>query len=211
MSYILDALKKSETDRQRQDAPGIADVPSPSRDRKTPGWIWLLVGLLLINAVVLGGMLFRGDAPKPVAATPSTIAPAASTDLPPPETIDTATVTEEPAIARREPVQAAAPNPRPVRNAPPESAPMRPATTPVAENSALTTLMELRANGTVQLPDLHLDVHVYSSSPSDRFVFINMSKYRERSRLTEGPMLTEIRQDGAVLEYQGHTFLLPRE
>lgn len=71
--------------------------------------------------------------------------------------------------------------------------------------------MELQASGRLQLPELHLDVHVYSGSPPDRFVFINMSKYREQSRLTEGPLLTEIREDGVVLEYQGRTFLLPRE
>ena len=44
--------------------------------------------------------------------------------------------------------------------------------------------MELRANGVLQLPDLHLDIHVYSEKPVDRFVFINMNKYREPARST---------------------------
>ena len=71
--------------------------------------------------------------------------------------------------------------------------------------------MELRASGALQLPDLHLDIHVYSQNPADRFVFINMSKYREQSRLTEGPLVKEIRSDGVLLEHRDREFILYRE
>jgi len=69
----------------------------------------------------------------------------------------------------------------------------------------------VRANGTIVLPDLHLDIHVFSDIPEDRFVFINMSKQRENSKLAEGPMVEEITPEGVVLEYRGTSFLLPRE
>ena len=75
----------------------------------------------------------------------------------------------------------------------------------------LLTIDEVRLNGTVQLTDLHLDIHVYSDSPEERFVFINMTKLREQSQLEEGPSVAEITRDGVILEYQGTTFLLPRE
>ncbi|MCP5093694.1 MAG: general secretion pathway protein GspB [Gammaproteobacteria bacterium] len=75
----------------------------------------------------------------------------------------------------------------------------------------MPTIHEVRANGTVVLPDLHLDIHVFSDIPKDRFVFINMSKHREDSRLAEGPMVEEITPEGVVLEYSGTSFLLPRE
>jgi general secretion pathway protein B len=61
------------------------------------------------------------------------------------------------------------------------------------------------------LPDLHLDIHVYSDQPADRFVFINMKKYKENSTLTEGPGVREITPDGVVLEHAGTAFLLPRD
>ena len=64
------------------------------------------------------------------------------------------------------------------------------------------TIDELRLSGSLQLPELHLDIHVFADDPAERFVFINMSKYREKSRLTP---------DGVVLEHQGRRFLLPRE
>ena len=58
---------------------------------------------------------------------------------------------------------------------------------------------------------MHLDIHVYSGQPADRFVFINMSKYKERSTLTEGPLVKEITPQGVILEYGSTVFLLPRE
>ena len=62
-----------------------------------------------------------------------------------------------------------------------------------------------------ELPELHLDVHVYATKPSDRFVYINMRKYHEGNTLQEGPVLERIRRDGVVLEYQGLRFVLPRQ
>jgi general secretion pathway protein B len=75
----------------------------------------------------------------------------------------------------------------------------------------LPTIHEVIANGTVMLPNLHLDIHVYSDIPEDRFVFINMSKQRENSKLTEGPVVKEILPEGVILEYQGTSFLLTRD
>ena len=73
------------------------------------------------------------------------------------------------------------------------------------------TLDELRLAGTTQLPELHLDIHVYAEEPAERFVFVNMNKHREGSRLDEGPVVSEITPEGVVLEHQGRRFLLPRE
>ena len=77
--------------------------------------------------------------------------------------------------------------------------------------AVLPTADELRANGTLQMPDLHLDIHVYSIKPAERFVFINMVRHREKSRLAEGPVVQEITPEGVILDYSGTRFLLPRE
>ena len=77
--------------------------------------------------------------------------------------------------------------------------------------AALPTVHEVTANGTLSLPELHVDIHVYSESAKDRFVFINMVKHNEGSRLAEGPLVEEITPDGVVLSMNGTTFLLPRD
>jgi general secretion pathway protein B len=56
-----------------------------------------------------------------------------------------------------------------------------------------------------------VDIHVYSDVQSERFVFINMNKYKENSSLDEGPVLKEITSDGVILEHNGIAFILPRE
>ena len=65
--------------------------------------------------------------------------------------------------------------------------------------------------GNLSVPPLHLDIHVYSPSPAERFVFINMAKYREGERLQEGPAVEEITESGVVMIHQGSRFLLSRE
>src|SRR5271168_5150693 len=63
MSFILDALKKSETERQRQSLPGLMDTPAAQRRSRLPLWAMLLGALLALNVVVLSVMLMRGGGP----------------------------------------------------------------------------------------------------------------------------------------------------
>lgn len=55
MSYILDALKKSDQKRQRSQVPDLntVQVELPSEDKKKALWPYILVGILLLNAIVL--------------------------------------------------------------------------------------------------------------------------------------------------------------
>ena len=80
-----------------------------------------------------------------------------------------------------------------------------------SSKEVLPTMSELNLSGADALPDLHIDVHVYATRPSDRFVYINMRKYHEGNTLAEGPALERIRRDGVVLDYHGLRFLLPRQ
>ena len=94
------------------------------------------------------------------------------------------------------------------------TAPAPAATTPAPATSSgerVPTIEELRLNGSLQLPDLHIDIHVYSDNPDERFVFVNMAKHREQSQLDEGPVVREITAEGVILQYQGRSFLLSRE
>ena len=79
------------------------------------------------------------------------------------------------------------------------------------DDEVLPTLSEINPGGQEALPALHLDVHVYATDPEDRFVYINMHKYREGSALAEGPTVEHIRRDGVVLDYHGLRFVLPRQ
>lgn len=205
MSFILDALKKSETERQKQNAPGFAGVPDATDPPRAPRWLWVLGALLAINLIVLLGVLLRPEV-RPGTENAEPVTP----DL---EAADRgASFSEMVEEAKRKQADATANfPPGPAANEQPE-APTQPIEkTPETVVQSYATFNELRANGTIQLPDLHLDIHVYSERPADRFVFVNMNKYREHATLTEGPMVREITPEGVILEHQGAGFLLPRE
>jgi general secretion pathway protein B len=206
MSFILDALKKSETERQEQSGAGFSNVPTGTSEPQSFKWLWLLAALLGVNFAVLLGILMRPDkAPdNPVAAD---VAEQVAAEAP------LAEPSFEEKVAKAKEVQAE------LRvRAPDELAgqvtpePAAEAAAPARRNSPrVKTLDELRVSGAIQITDLHLDIHVYSEVPEDRFVFINMVKHREHSKLDEGPVVDEITPDGVILAYQGMKFLLPRE
>ncbi len=210
MSFILDALKKSETERQQQGPSDFANVPSSSESTGAPRWLWALGLLLAVNLAVLLGVLLRDDAAdtaRPTAQV-SRAEPAPASEPPFSERIREAR--ERESATRTSAESSPEPAASPAVEAPPAAAP-RAQSRPEFTLAALPTADELRANGLLQMADLHLDIHVYSEQPEERFVFINMVKHRERSRLAEGPVVHEITPEGVILDYSGTRFLLPRE
>jgi len=71
MSFILDALKKSENDRQRQSAPALFEVKVAAPRRNFPLWAVGLGVLLGVNVLVLLWFLLRQPAPDAPTATAS--------------------------------------------------------------------------------------------------------------------------------------------
>ena len=213
MSFILDALKKSETDRQSQDSAEFASVPVSAGDEGPPRWLWVLGALLLVNIVVVAGLLMRTDS-QSAAQAPAPQSAATIASEPAPQPAPQQQFAAEVAAAR----QATLPREAPVAVDEADLAPSpmsEPApaqsTTETVNPLALPTAQEVIASGSLTLPALHVDVHVYSESAADRFVFINMTKHKEGSVLAEGPRVQSITPEGVVLSQNGVTFLLPRD
>jgi general secretion pathway protein B len=76
MSFILDALKKSESDRQRHNGPALFEVKVAPRRAGLPAWGFAIAALLGINLVIVIWMLLRHPAPHADAA--ATVTPAAA-------------------------------------------------------------------------------------------------------------------------------------
>lgn len=241
MSFILDALKKSEIERQRQSQPGLMDTPTARRHGRLPLWAILLGALLAINVVVLAVMLLRSGAPaqtstpkkRPAAAVAEDKAPAIADHFSPlgqtpvyapeiPVTPAAEVSAGTSAASQVAPLVAplAAPLGTPhsiAQRSAPRSALRRPDPVLIDEDAkadneeVLPSINEINLTGAQALPELHLDVHVYATKASERFVYINMRKYHEGNSLPEGPVVEHIRRDGVVLNYQGLRFILPRQ
>lgn len=258
MSFILDALKKSEIERQRQSVPGLMDSGPVQRRARYPVWAIALAALLAVNLAVLVIVLARGglpglsgrhaeEPPAAPAAAPLATAPAIASSSPqppaaqPPAAQPPAAGEPAPAEHHFSPMDASPPvyapeipadaGPPPTGTAAPgASGPSNraaPAETSAdrargrdpllttggdkSDHEVLPSIGELNLAGADALPDLHIDVHVFATKPAERFVYINMRKYREGNTLAEGPVLERIRRDGVVLDYHGLRFVLPRQ
>lgn len=238
MSFILDALKKSETDRQRQASPALFEVKVAKPRRKFPMWAAALAVLLGVNVLALAWVLLRKSDAPPVAqgaATPAAPgAPAAqatsSAAQPGMVTVQipvgaTSSVTVGPNAAAGGVVAPAGSPPlveEPLLEGQEPAVPpdydardYRPALTPEQAGA----IAAARRSGSLpsrdeviaegtQLPNLRLDLHVYDATPANRFVFINMRKLKEGESLPEGVRVEQITPTGAQLSYRGTRFSL---
>ncbi len=84
------------------------------------------------------------------------------------------------------------------------------ATAPTPAEALPPPIAELPPQATAGLPELSVDLHVYTADPAKRTVFINGRRYQQGGVLPEGPVVEEITREGAVLRYRGRRFLLPR-
>ena len=222
MSFILDALRKSELERQRQSGPSIAEMPVALDDRRLP-WALLAIGVLLaVNVGVLLYFVLRDDAtavaatesaaaPAPVAAAPVATAPAAA--APPVVPVELPPATESTLADAGAPVAPATPgssSPPPAPDA--TLLPVAPVTYAPGPGSANPpSIDELPAQATAGLPELSVDLHIYTDDPAKRAVFINGRRYQRGGVLAEGPTVEEITREGVVLSYHGRRFQLPRQ
>jgi len=211
MSFILDALRKSEIERKRQSGPTVAEFPVAREDRRLPVALVAIGFLLAANVAVVAYFMLR-EAPAPVAAT--TQAAAAAVIGPP-----SAPVSQSPLQAAAEPPEQLADQPEELYGEPatlppdapdPTLLPAPPMTRPGVTYSAEPTGDAPSVEAATGLPELTVDLHIYANDPAKRAVFINGRRYTQGAQIAEGPIVEEITREGAVLSYRGRRFLVPR-
>ncbi len=228
MSFILDALRKSERERQQQATPGIGDAGYGPPKKTTSSWLIAVIAILVVNILLVAALLLREDSDAPATRTVqpapvprATPAPARRPALTAPKREDIRSLAEEvpaeevPGAADTDAAGAggtvAANRPAPAVAALATPAP-EPAATPSTSSATagLPSMEQVVLEGRLEMNVLRLDIHVYSEQPAQRFVFINMTKYREGEALKEGPRVENITPDGVVLSHQGNRFVLTR-
>jgi general secretion pathway protein B len=234
MSLILDALRKSEAERRRGQAPSLYAQAAPLTTRPRPPWHVLLAvagGALLLLAA---GLYWFGD-DQPVtkeelveeAEQPSLVPPLATggapPTAPPPPTAAPAPIPAAPATVAAAPsvdalvqppaaAPVGAPPPTPVIAATPAPAtpPAEPATAAAtAAEESLPPVAVLEPSLRSNLPPMKLSMHVYNIDPARRFAILDGQRVTEGSQIGAAIVL-EIRRDGVVLDIAGKRVLLPR-
>jgi general secretion pathway protein B len=225
MSYILDALKKAERERQRGAVPTISvDLAEPMPAKRTSYGLYVgaAAGLLILGVAIgayrpLGRAAASATTAIPVvhaAAPQAAPAPAVEQHAPRPIPRPIAPVVEKPVASQAAPIPALQPsaNTAPVApvasqvKATPAATPS-PETMPVepAENQPWA-LADLPLNVQQEIPAMNVMFHAYSSDPAQRLVEVNGKPMHEGESLSAGLKLEKITQDGMVFSYKGYRF-----
>lgn len=231
MSYILDALKKSQNTRgqpeprvKQQVSQHFLEDKKVSRgatsDPQTKStvlsrWLWVIVLALTVN----GSITLYHHLSDPQHGAPELHQ--AATDVVP--TLRTRELTENTLTSTSN---------RPEKDTSPESSgtlrlESQPAATSVATEVETTVptgatrvasqqnridassppfLWQKSAGFQQKIPDMNIDMLFYTAKGPQRFVFVNMRKLREGERITKDIVLTEIRANELVLSYRGELF-----
>ena len=219
MSYILEALKKLEQKRRREEGTHLLSDQHPAalpRKRRSP-WPYLLFLALLLNAGLLLWWLFPWPQPQPGRSAlqsretikedsrPDTFtgredrrdngtamqAPSPGISIPP----------AQQRIASETPPPAVAPD---ADRHPHE--PQQPQKRALTPGQRTVGINELPPSLRTALPDLTISGHFFDASPSSRVVMIGGRTLHEGQAVSPGLKLEQITRDGVVFSYQGYRF-----
>lgn len=194
MSYILDALKKSEQDRGNGSIPNVQTIHSSSlnyQQEKRSLWPWILIAVLVINVFIL--IYFLN--------------PTSTNHIEP----DSSSLTSSPPSYQKEPV---------IKSAPPAISPpvtkLENSVSTIPETTApepltlkpktVISIDELPENVRQHIPDMVFSAHVFSSTPAQRSLVINGRFMEEGEAFSHDLILVEITRNGAIFDFRGYRF-----
>jgi general secretion pathway protein B len=214
MSFILDALKKSDQQRRRGATPTLLTVPAAIAEPRQPAvFIYWIPAAVILGAGILIGWLRPWQPEKGAPAVTTTIT-AQQTD---------SSLRQIPAVTPALPETNRRPEPVPPQLAPRiqerlSDAPRKagPASIPdkrvdavpaeVAPEQGVVELQELPLSIRRELPEMRIAMHAYSPKPDARLVSINDQLLREGDRAAAGVKLEQITPDGMIFSYKEYRF-----
>ncbi|EMP55530.1 hypothetical protein MSNKSG1_06653 [Marinobacter santoriniensis NKSG1] len=218
MSYILDALRKSETERRQGKVPDLGHqvqlIHRSGRKKGIAAGVWIALALL-VNAGVLAVVFWPREVSTPADAQPPQAsvthsAPRESVDAPSPSAAVVEEKVDPPAPVTAEPVES---EPTTVTEAEKPTI-IVPSVSREKTQEALSEspnsdrvphLIELPLSFQKSVPDLTFNSHIYASDPQARRVMIN-GQYLKPGDSFDGITVDRITEDGVVLRKQGQPF-----
>ncbi|WP_019530138.1 general secretion pathway protein GspB [Dasania marina] len=182
MSYILDALKKSDQQRQQGAGPNLQTIHRPvlaNTDSPLLKLILTLLLLLLLALAAVAGWYFL-SANK--SASDNSQQVTLQTEAKPAAEAEVGTTLAQTQTQTQ--TQPAVVNPPPVLN------------------TSAIRFNDLDANTRTAIPGLTFSFHVYSDNPSLRTIIINNRRVKEGALVEKDLLLEEISPQGVVLIWQ---------
>ncbi len=220
MSYILEAIKRSEQQRQRATAPSLGTAAGSGNVAPKPSFLlYGIASAILITAGVLIGWLGpwrHGEAsppallPKPAEASTQEKAPAIATEA---ATRSPTPVDELQAAEANLFSSTVAPRARKKRESQPLPAvPARQpedksaSVSPAPADGNILAMQELPPEILQEFPKMAISGYSYSATSKERVVAINDHLIQEGQYLADGLKLEQITQDSLIFSYKNYRF-----
>jgi general secretion pathway protein B len=206
MSYILEALKKSEKERKKEGVPDLqADhsLPPAHKSEREPFVVkWLARGVVFL--LLGGGVWFWwsgqnrtlpqlaqelevfSPSPAPLSLETSQVS------IPLNPGPDSADELQENPVHSSQEINLEIPESQPLKEDNPET--------------VLPRLEELPAELRKKIPELSFVGHVYADDPEKRLIMINNRIVREGDQVSNGLSLQQITRDGVIIRYEVYVF-----
>ncbi|MEJ6023526.1 general secretion pathway protein GspB [Ramlibacter sp. PS4R-6] len=189
MSYILDALRKADAQRERDASRGIhaqpASLGTPSAagaPERRGGWVALAAAGMVVAAAA-GWYFTRSEVPPPVVTAPPAVVPsppaAAAISPPPPAPMAPA------ALQAR------------------EAAFTKQATAAPAATDASAVAAPIPGGLPADAPRVAISGGVYSPNPAQRLLIVNGQVFNEGSEVAPGVKVEAIQARTATLSFRG--------
>jgi general secretion pathway protein B len=218
MSYILDALRRADSERERGAVPSLhskqiaAGVADPDDGDDAPGRsalpLWWAVGALSVALIGMAAWLMLGRSAQQPVPVPAVEPVAAAPVVPPPAP---AVVQAPPVEPKEVPAAAVPPAPTRVTAAPkpaakPVERPVAAAVSPRDEDAPVPSISELPDDIRRQLPALSVSGASYSKNPASRMLILNGQVFKEGDKVAPDLVLEQIRLKSAVLSFRGRRY-----
>lgn len=211
MSFILDALKKSEHKRRTvagQEPQAIFEPPPPTSS-VSRRWVLVLVALLLLCILLLLAVLVVQPSRNSHVLPPRPLTTVADTAIAP-----ASLASVVPSVVPRPDVQgqpAGEGLPEPAVEQRPEPTTAVSASPVVETEDQVYSISDLPTEVRRRLPALQMALHAYNAADAAAsLVQINGRLVREGAQIAENLTVEEITPDGAILRSSSYRFLLPR-
>jgi general secretion pathway protein B len=210
MSYVLEALKKAQAQREQGAVPGIHSVqvpyvavPGKARANLRP-LLWAIVVLLGVVVLLLA---WRMAQPAPVQLDPvpvSDLTPVLTPSLTlAPESLSE---TEVPVPASTKAERAAAKKKERAAAKKKEQALRTEVEKELADASRVYAVSELPEAIRRELPTVAISGGSYSSNPAQRLIIVNNQVFTEGSQPVPGVVVQRIEPAAAVLSFKGYSY-----
>ena len=228
MSYILDALKKSEQDRKQGEVPGLNSFQGQPRPPRSTSRIilYILIGALFLNALVLGIWVVSRDPDPPQAtadisenvaneaaeepAVQSTGSPDSSDIVPESASSEAETIAtpSEPAAEREISDLELEADQQAVDTDEAADLSLDPDTGEEEEatSTKLVKYSSLPPNIRSDMEDINISAHYYANDPQARMASINGRIMRQGQSVKNGLVLEEITRKGVVFSFRKYLF-----